>query len=228
VRRRAALWLTAGAVVIGAGVLGWPAAVPQAQDRPLTRAPLPDGPLRILAFGTSLTARATWPDALGSALTACLGRPVTVSRWAKPGRNSDWALLQNDAIRAPRPHLVIAEFAINDADLRDGVSYAASAAQHQELVVMLKDVAPGAAVLLMTTNPVAGRYRLTRPWLADYYLSYRSVATAADAGLADLWPRWAGRNVGGDGLHPDTGTEQSIALPVLTGMIAARYGRQCG
>ena len=59
-------------------------------------------PLRIVAFGTSLTAPEGWPEALVARLEPCLGRPVALSRVAGPGQGTVWALAQTDRVIAAR------------------------------------------------------------------------------------------------------------------------------
>lgn len=221
------------AVLLLVGALGiWflgrsPQQMPLSEDRPLAKAALPDRPLRIIAFGTSLTARSFWPERLATALAACLDHPVTVERIAKPGAGSDWALGQVGRVLEAKPDIVVIEFAINDADLFDGLSRDSSYARHLELIGRLAGGPAAPALLLMTTNPVAWGWRsLQRPRLADYYLSYRALAAETGSGLADLWPRWGA--VGGDGSHPDPEAEAAIALPVLGRLIGDRYGKDCG
>lgn len=196
-------------------------------DRPLPAAALPDHPLRIVAFGTSLTARALWPERLAADLTRCLGHPVMVDRIARPGADSGWGLAQAGQVLEARPDIVVIEFAINDADLFDGVSLDTSVARHLQLIGRLTEGNKGPAVLLMTTNPVAsGWRRVQRLRLGAYYLAYRGLAAQTGSGLADLWPRWT-VPIGGDGLHPDPEAEAEVALPVLTRLIADRHGKSC-
>lgn len=201
---------------------------PPAQDRAMAGAVLAEGPLRITAFGTSLTGRATWPDVLAATLHACLSREVVVTRVAMAGAGSDWALTQTGRVIGSRPDIVTIEFAINDADLIDGVTLAQSRTRHEQILEALHRGAPGAGILLMTTNPVRGWRGATRPFLAAHYRGYRALAKAADTGLADLWPRWAGTALGGrDGIHPDPAREAQLAVPVLARMIGARFGTDC-
>lgn len=168
----------------------------------------PARPAQILAFGTSLTARAPWPEDLGDTLSACLGHPVQMARVAQNGMGSAWALEQLDRVIAARPDLVLVEFAINDADLLDGVSLRRSRAQHADLLAGLRRALPDTRVLLMTMNPVSGPLRhLQRPRLGAYYGMYHELAAAHGAGLADLYPRWQASGPADlpDGLHPAPG-----------------------
>lgn len=212
--------------LLGAWELRWQER-PDPQDRALPQAQLPDRPLRILAFGTSLTARALWPERLAAELSRCLGRPVSADRIARPGAGSDWALTLVRRANDVAPDIVILEFAINDADLLDGVSVETSILQHRELIDRLSGTKAPPAIILMTTNPVAAGWRwLQRPWLGNYYLAYRRLAAETGAGLADLWPRWTLPGPG-DGLHPDPEDEADLATPVLLTIIGDRYGITC-
>ena len=223
-RRRLGLLAVAA---IGAGLAWWaaPPRPPQTPaDIPLAR-PLPEGALRVTTFGTSLTARYDWPAGLQAALAACLGRPVTVTPVARPGAGSAWALTQLDTVAATAPDLILVEFAINDADLRDGVPLARAKAQHQSLISALRAAAPGAQIALMTMNPASGARGLARPWLAAHYLAYRDLAAEHGTGLIDLWPRWlalpeTARGLQADGLHPDPAVAAGVIVPAVAGYLA--------
>ena len=137
-RARAATGWLAG-LAAGAGLLALAALLlfRPGGSGPATPADLPlapfdraDAPARIVAFGTSLTAREGWPEALAARLEACLGHPVELIRVARNGAGSDWALGQTGAVIAARPDLVLIEFAVNDADLLDGARLAVSRAKH--------------------------------------------------------------------------------------------------
>lgn len=213
-------------------------------ERPRDRvvaAAIPDAErLSIVAFGTSLTQRALWPERLGTALRDCGFREAAVTVRARPGAGSaeGLALIGSDAAR-PR-HLALIEFAINDADLVDGVSRGTSLANHRAMIAALRARHPGIAVLLVTTNPVAGLQRLKRPKLMAYDDLYprlagemgaksfrRGRALGRDAGLAGRAARRAApRARGGSGaLYPSAGrhgrADLRPDLPRLTGLNAA-------
>lgn len=179
------------------------------------------GPLRIVAFGTSLTAPPqNWPDGLAEVLTACRAAPVTVTRVAGPGMGSDWALGHVGEVVAQAPDVVLIEFAINDADLKDGVSLAQGAAQHQALIEALKAALPEAKLILMTMNPAQGPRGWIRPFLADHYAKTVSIAAENGVFLVDHYARWRAlsrdqRGLEADGLHPDPQIASSIILPTL-------------
>lgn len=220
----------AGAVLAGAVLAGAVVPPATAADRPLGTLPA-DGPLRIVAFGTSLTASNAWPDRLQARLAACLDRPVGLTRVAAPGMGSAWGLTRLDRVIAADPDLVLVEFVINDADILDGMSVRRSRATHVAILDALQDAAPKAQVLLMTMNPVTGLVRrLQRPRLAAHDAMLRDLAVARGVGLADLAPRWRAAMDADpglappDGLHPDDAATARVVLPVLAAMIGRAAG----
>jgi lysophospholipase L1-like esterase len=204
------------------------------RDRPLPPWSTAAGhPLHIVAFGSSLTAGGTWPGDLARALEACLQGQVTLEVIAAPGAGSSWGLETVDRVRATAPDLVLLEFAINDADLRDGVGLSRSARQHREILRDLLGDAPQRRVLLMTMNPVSGLIRkLQRPRLGRYYALYPDLAAEADTGLVDFATRWQAdpehlRASLSDGLHPRPEAASALMVPLLLQAIAGARGAHC-
>jgi hypothetical protein len=193
------------------------------RDRPIPNWPIEgrdfgETPLRIVAFGTSLTAGNDWPRRLGKGLTACLGHPVEMIRVAEPGMGSSWALEHVAEVAAFEPEVVLIEFSINDADLRDGVSRSRGRRQHEALIDSLQKELPEARLVLMTMSPAYGLRGLLRPFLTEHYADVADLAYARDLGLIDLYPRWRNSNVDrpADGLHPDNeATRAVVDAPVL-------------
>ena len=198
------------------------------RDRPLPPGPPPE---RVVVLGTSLSARNDWPEALGAALGECLGRPVAVEVIARPGASSAWGLAQVGRVAATEPELVIVEFAINDADLLDGPGLGRSRAVHDTLLSELRALAPGARVLLMTTNHARGPRGWVRPRLGAHYALYPRLAERHGAGLVDLYPRWLARPRGADGLadglHPTDEAARAVILPPLLDVLTGD-GTACG
>lgn len=188
------------------------------------------GPVRVAVLGTSLSARATWPDEVGARLAACLGREVEVARVAKPGATSDWGVEQIGAVGALRPDVAIVEFAINDGDLLDGLSLSRSAANHEALVGALQG--QGARVLLLTTNPVGWLAGAKRPLLPVYQDIYPTLAARLGVGLFDGERRW--RQEKGwreglvDGVHPDPAVEAQLYAEPMAQLIGRAFGAECG
>jgi lysophospholipase L1-like esterase len=198
-------------------------------DRPAGPLPPGDGPLRITAFGTSLTARSPWPDALAARLAACLGRPVTIERVAQPGAGSDWGLAQVETVIATRPDLILMEFAINDADIGNGLWLRDSIATHESILTRLAAALPGTRVVLMTMNPSVGWRAAYRPRLPAYYETYAALADRHGAGLIDLYAIWRRlpdlRAAIPDGLHPSEAAALDLIPPAVA---AALGGAACG
>lgn len=206
-------------------VLRTPQAYPP-MDRPIA---LPeDTPLNIVAFGTSLTALYDWPDLLQSKLSACLDRRVTVSIVAKPGQSVAWGETQVDAVLAQAPDLILMEFAINDADFRDGLSLTASIAAHERLLTAFAGAEHPPELVLMTMNPAHGLRGLIRPRLRAYYQSYHDLAARYDTGLVDAYPRWLAypdwKKQFPDGLHPKSAAVNQILLPAILGAMGCPTG----
>ena len=216
------LFWAGGALLAGALItVGLAAPRPfSAPDRivPSSPPPQPDAP-HVVAFGTSLTAGQRWPDALSERLTRCLDRPVRVSVLARAGAGSDWALTEIAALKALAPDLVVMEFAINDADLFDGLTLAQSAENHRQMLGALA----GLPVVMMSTNPVEGLQRLKRPRLARYFGLYPELSTEFDVTFLNLTARWAAavRRLGPlpDGLHPTLDQAAAIYPETLAPVI---------
>lgn len=216
---------------LGLALLAAPRSPEAPADRPLPVWDQPDRPARIVAFGTSLTASNPWPDHLQTRLTACLGREVEVIRVARNNRDSDWGTANFDRVLAARPDTVLMEFAINDADIKDGMRPSISRERTEALLDRIATELPGTQVMLMTMNPVTGpRQRLQRFWLEGYYALYRDIAAERDLALADLTPRWHAAwaadpgLVPEDGLHPTEAATTQVVLPV----VAEALGRAAG
>lgn len=219
----AALGLGFTVVLIWAGLL-WrgPGPIPMGPQSITLAYDLPEvGPLQVTVFGTSLSSpRYDWPETLQQSLVDCLGRSVRLTRVTEPGANVDWAAAQLGAVAASAPDVILVEFAINDADLRDGVVLARARARLTALVADLRADRPEASVVLLTMNPAHGLRGVLRPRLSAHYDAVRQVARATEAGLVDLEAQWRARarderGLAQDGLHPDPGLAREVIVPVL-------------
>lgn len=227
-RPRLAPWrILALAGVAGlAGLILWslgPTPVGPPQDRAPTPRPAGPGAIDLVSLGTSLTLHATWPEAVARALEACAGRPVTLHRQARAGATSRWGRDQAAAMAVRTPDLVTIEFAINDADILDGIGRAEAMANIGDIVATLRAADPAVRIVLLTTNPVTGLGRLTRPRLAGYFADYHDLAESLDLGLVDGRARWRAANGEAmlDAVHPRPEAEAArMAVPVLA--VAAR------
>ena len=208
-------------------------AAPDPADRIVVNATVPEDVSPVIALvGTSLTAASSWPAALQARLSECLALPATVEIIARPAATSVWGLEQADAILATGAHIVVIEFAINDADIRIGQTLATSRATHVALIDTLRKGLPDAAIYLMTTNPALGRAEGRRPTLAAYYRAYEELAQADNLGLVDGYRRWLGlKNLPKalpDGLHPTDDATEAMIVPALAPIIAAALGTDQG
>ena len=184
-----------------------------------------------MVLGTSLSVRSDWPQGLGEALSGCLSRPAEVEVIARPGATSAWGLAQVGRVAAADPDVVIVEFAINDADLADGLRLGRSFSAHDTLLSEIAALVPDARLLLMTMNHARGPRGWARPRLEAYYALYPRLAERHGAGLVDLYPRWLARPRDadglGDGLHPTDATAREVMLPSLVAALT-RGGADCG
>jgi lysophospholipase L1-like esterase len=186
--------------------------------------------LHLVAAGTSLTSRGFWPDDLGARLGRCLGVPVVVDRVAKAGANSDWGLAQVPGIVALSPDLVLIEFAINDADMLDGVALERSRGNLRAIIAGVRDGQPEALIVVASTNPVSGLRGAKRPFLGEYFAAARSVAEGTGAAFFDGTARWRADPQPGDlsdGLHPADAAAARVVAPALASFLGAAYGKDC-
>lgn len=226
-------WGLAGAVIIWLG--NWLLVLPvpgKSADRPLPLMALTaNTPVTIVFMGTSLTAGDPWPDLVIERLQTCVKRPLHALRIAQGGATSVWGLSRIEQVIAAAPDLVVLEFAINDADLRRGLSLGLSRDNHRAILARLKQGLPEVRIILMTTNPAIGLRRLLRPRLAAYYALYRNLAEEMDTGLIDLYPRWLAQPglapALTDGVHPAHDGAASVIVPTLTAYLARLLGKTC-
>ncbi|OSP54072.1 SGNH/GDSL hydrolase family protein [Pseudoruegeria sp. SK021] len=201
------------------------------RDRVIAPVSLSGSPVRLVAFGSSLTWSNPWPDELAWELSSCLGLPVEVVRVARNGAGSSWGMEAVDQVLAAKPDLVLMEFAINDADVLDGVSLHRSRTQHAALIERLTTTVPSGHVVLMTMNPVGGIHLVLRPFLPRYYALQVGLADSHDTALADLYADWLALPMSqrrfADGLHPAPEDTARVVVPGLVRRIAEAAGRDC-
>lgn len=182
--------------------------------------------LRLVSFGTSLSARGGWQPALAAVLCDRLGADAEIIIQAKPGANSEWGVANAATVAALGADIVLIEFSINDASLLRGVSLPRSRENLGKIVTTLKAGAPSRRLVLMTMNPAHGLKWLVRPRLAAYYAIYRQMATECGLEFADLHQAWTTlssrqlRRAIPDGLHPLPDAAAGIIVPALSEVIA--------
>lgn len=182
-------------------------------------------PLRIVTLGTSLTNQKEWQRDLAALLTARLGQPVTVAKVARGGMTSRWGLQQVEAVVALRPDIVLAEFLINDADVRHRLWPRESEANHRALLGRLRAALPEVRILLMTMSPAHGliRRRILRPFAERYDRLYRDLQARGEVELIDIAPHWRGADLTRDipdGVHPTRDAMLRVTVPAIAGALA--------
>ncbi|HHY50193.1 MAG TPA: SGNH/GDSL hydrolase family protein [Alphaproteobacteria bacterium] len=172
-------------------------------------------PIRVVAFGTSLTAHGHWPGEVARRLEACASIDIVIV--AQAGANSDWGVAVLPRVVASNPAIVLIEFAVNDASLLHGLSIARSRAN--TLAILGAIAAAGAQPVLMTMNPAHGWRFLSRPWLGSYYGLYRDIAAERGVPLIDLTPVWEARadlaSAIPDGIHPTPEAARETIAPAV-------------
>ena len=187
---------------------------------------------RIVAYGTSLTARWTWRlwrrtgghwvRPLRAGLRAQTDPRLGVENAARWGSDSTWGLrCLERRVLGRRPHLLLLEFAINDADRRRGISIGRSRSQLSRMLDEVASACPACQVVLLTMSPALGRHAVARPELDAYYELYREAARERGLHLVDLNARWCALPEDGlhralpDGIHPTPEACRTIVVPEL-------------
>jgi lysophospholipase L1-like esterase len=182
--------------------------------------------LRIVAFGTSLTARGGWQLPLEAALRDCLQRPVTVETVARSGATSGWAVTMADSVIEKKPDIVLVEFYANDAALNRFMTVNQSRANMDEILSKLKRSLPAAKVIVMGMNPISGIRGFARPFLQSYIDAHRQLAEAKGFDFFDNRPAWLRLSPAElaaaipDGSHPLPSVAAATIVPGLTAEIA--------
>ncbi|MBY5387404.1 SGNH/GDSL hydrolase family protein [Rhizobium leguminosarum] len=187
--------------------------------------------LKIVAFGTSLTARGGWQPALETELAACLQKPVKVESVAKSGETSLWALTQIDRVVAEQPDIILIELYANDATLHRFVSLAQSRKNIGDILDQLQQRLPQARIIVMAMNPFSGLRGLIRPFVDSYVSVHEAEAQKRGLEFVDHRPNWERLTPDDlataipDGVHPLPDMASKIIAPELVKRIA---GNHCG
>lgn len=221
-----------GALCLGLVLWLWPGR----QVPPETGISLPPlersaGPLRLAVLGTSLTAYYDWPHDVARHLEACTARPVVLTVLARGGASSAWARTRIPDLAVAAPDILLIEFSINDADLRNAVGLRQSRSNHAALVAAARRANPDVRIVLLRLNRAWGLRRLLRPRLPAYEALYDRLAAELGTGLLPLGAAWdravarAGRrNLVPDGVHPDAQAVARITVPRLQNALATLVG----
>lgn len=174
--------------------------------------------LTVVAFGTSLTARGGWQDALRMRLEACLGRRVEIVTVAQVGATSEWALAHAAEVVDRHPDVVLVEFAVNDASLTRWLSLARSRSNMEQVLSRLRKGKPAPRVFILAMNPVRGLRGWLRPRLSAFTREHARAGVEMGAQFIDLRPFWRAMDLATvipDGLHPIVSAAIDAIVPEL-------------
>ncbi|MDH5797745.1 MAG: SGNH/GDSL hydrolase family protein [Paracoccaceae bacterium] len=202
--------------------------------RPEQWSPANTAPLNVAVMGTSLSANSSWPESLTEKLSECLVRDVQLFRFASAGANSNWGVFQVDAVKNVSPHVVLIEFAINDADILDGTGLSRSRQNHTNMIDSLLQDGAEPLVVLLSVSPARGLRSITRPTIARYYTAYRDLAARDRVAMADLAPLWQEiverRDLAElipDGIHPAEPEGGSVVSTLLFDLLMDWSDEKC-
>lgn len=178
--------------------------------------------VRVVTFGTSLSASGRWQRELQTELQRCLARDVVVVNKASNAKGSTWGVANVQTVIEAKPDIAIVEFAINDARLEGGSTLDTTRSQIVEIVETIKSARPSVKIFLMITNPVHGKPAAGRPRLGEYYQVYRDLAAAGLAGMVDTYQSWSGAPASEipDGVHPTPAAHRAITVPAIIRALA--------
>ncbi|PPB79667.1 GDSL-like lipase/acylhydrolase family protein [Albidovulum inexpectatum] len=209
------------------------ALAPRDVIRPAQRQ-IADGRIDLLVIGTSLSHRALWPERLAGRRLDCGWIIESVHVVAQPGANVSRAgalIAESVARTGGGVDIAVMEFAINDADLFDGLSRRQAWNAWISAITQLREAYPDIAVILMTTNPVRGLQELKRPLLSRHYSDLVEIARETGASLFDGEARWSYHPLDEatlpDGLHPDPAIEADLYEAGLIGLIEDVFQEAC-
>jgi lysophospholipase L1-like esterase len=217
-----------------------------ASDAPLAELSVPDSPrsriptrgaIKLLVLGSSLSARSDWPEVLRGRLQDllkdCAAAGVELRVIAEGGADSAWGLAQLPGRLGFRPDIVLIEFMINDADIRNRMSRSESLRNHTEMIDMLRDAHPDTVIFLLRLNRAHGPRALLRPLLAGYERLLPEIAQRSSAGLIDLraewndrWKRDGYRSLP-DGLHPTDVAAREVNVSKMLSTVGGVLRAQC-
>lgn len=184
--------------------------------------------LKIVTYGTSLTAGGGWVPQMKAALDAKFPGQIVLENTAKGGMTSEWGVENFDErVVAKKPDVLFLEFAVNDAVERFGIPEAKSRRNLESMIDRARRANPDIEIILQTTNPVLDRpkgHDGHRPDLEKRFETVRKVASAKNTRLIDNEPAWrrlletdeaAFRKLVPDGLHPTPEGYSEVVTPAL-------------
>lgn len=145
----------------------------------------------VVTYGTSLTDKGAWVQALADYLKEKYPGLVKVTNSGKSAMWSGWGVenLEERVIRE-KPDAVIIEFGINDAYVEYKTSLKQSAANLEYMIDRIEENNPECEVILMTMNPPVREHLDVRPRIEEYYQGYRDIAKKRGLMLIDHQLNW--------------------------------------
>lgn len=191
--------------------------------------------IKIVVYGTSLTAGGAWVDQMNKWLSAKYPDRITLINSGLSGKGSTVGLSQlATKVLAHKPDVVFIEFAVNDAFIAsDGIPKTSVAKSRENLNAMIQAIQsqnPAVEIILQTMNSVwdsptgSNLSAKMRPNLADYYQMYRDVAAERGFMIIDHHPNWVAlqksnpanfKSYLADGIHPNAKGVAKVTFPLL-------------
>jgi len=181
--------------------------------------------LRVVAVGTSLTARGGWTEELRYSLDRRLDRRVSMVVLASPGANSRNLKRMVPHIIKARPDIVLVEYAVNDAKLITGLPMEESINNLKAMVQKVREIFPRSQMVIMAMNPVSRLQRFYRYRLNSYYDAHLKLARDLKLQTLDHRIAWAKippsmrAQAIPDGLHPKGSIASRVIVPPLADLI---------
>ncbi|BCU78114.1 SGNH/GDSL hydrolase family protein [Luteolibacter sp. LG18] len=190
----------------------------------------------VVVYGTSLTIKGAWAQALKEYFDAKFPGQVTFVNAAKAGMHSNWGVenFQKRVLDA-KPDLLFIEFSMNDAATPNNVPLEKSKANLDTMVKAARQQNPDVDIVLQTMDIAwdsprvpEKKYGSDRPELPAYYEVYRSYARDHKLPLVDNYPNWLKiqkeeperyQKAVPDGIHPSSTSSRGITWPAVEALL---------
>lgn len=192
-------------------------------------------PVKMVVYGTSLTANGAWPEKLKTWLDGIHPGKTTLVNSGLSGKNSADGVAQlASKVLAHHPDVVFIEFAMNDAFHYDPptptLTVDQARANLESMIDSILGQNPDCEIILQTMNTVwnsptgSNQSASRRPDLAAFYQMYREVAARRNLALIDHAPNWAALQENDpsafqaaipDGVHPTSAGLERHMIPYL-------------
>jgi len=179
-------------------------------------------PQKIVAYGTSLTAKGAWCTLLSNELEKRFPGLTDVVNSGESAMNSQWAVENlSEKVLAQKPDVLFIEFAVNDAFGEYGISISAARINLKYIIERVATDCPDCELILMTMNPPTEIHLEKRPAYEMYYKLYRDIAEERSLTLIDNCKIWKElfekdkklfKELIPDGLHPAPEGDKCITL----------------